>query len=698
MSVIKKKIKICDDYIYLETGFIAKQSTGSVVVEMNGTKILVTVVSLLNNENKNFLPLKVDYQERFYACGKIPGSFFKREGRPTEREVLVSRLIDRPLRPLFYNINKYEIQIIVTVISINPNVDPDILSIIGASCALCISNVSFKEPIAAVRIGYNSDGFFLNTKVDEFINTKLNLVVAGTKDSVLMVESSAKELSDDIMIEAIIFGHKNIKPIIEFINDFSNNLKKKNFILENNQINNYLYNWLYDKYNLQIIDIYNIQDKLVKKSLLNKLYEKINLELIVEIDNGCYNFEKDFIVSDIISVIEKVEKDVVRNYIISTGKRLDNRNFDEIRFIDIYLGYLFRAHGSAVFTRGETQVIVSVTLGTKKDAQIIDNPFNRQKDEFIFHYNFNSYCVGEIGIIGSPKRREIGHGNLAKKAMQAVFLENDCPYVVRIVSEVTESNGSSSMASVCGASLALMDAGVNISNHIAGIAMGLIKKNDKFIILSDISGEEDHYGDMDFKVAGTKIGITALQMDIKISHIDKSIMTYALKQAVEGYNYILLIMNKFISEPKKEISKFAPKIKNFKINITKIKDVIGKGGAVIKSLIEGTDVSVDIQDNGNVQIVYCNVEEGERVYREIKRLSTDLEIGKIYKGKVVRITDFGAFINLIPGKDGLVHISQIVNYKLTNVRDVLSEGQEVEVKLIDIDKQGKIRLSMKSII
>lgn len=697
MSVIKKKIKLGDEYLYIETGLIAKQSTSSVVVEMNGTKLLVTVVSLLNSENKNFLPLKVDYQERFYACGKIPGSFFKREGRPTEREVLISRLIDRPLRPLFYNISKYEIQIIVTVLSINPEVDPDILSIIGTSCALSISNIPFKEPIAAVKVGYNLNGFFINTKVSELDTSKLNLTVAGTYNSVLMVESSSKELTDDLMVKAIMFGHKNIKCIVESINDFSSNFLKNETVDEYRQINDYLYRWLYDNYSSKIIDIYNIQDKFLKKSLLNKLYEKINLELVVEIEKGCYNFEKDFIISDIISVIEKVERDVVRNHIITTQKRLDNRNFDEIRFIDIYLNYLPRVHGSVVFTRGETQVIVSVTLGTKRDSQIIDNPFCRQKDDFIFHYNFNSYCVGEISSIGSPKRREIGHGNLAKRALQSIFADNDLPYVIRIVSEVTESNGSSSMASVCGASLALMDSGVNITNHVAGIAMGLIKENDKFIILSDISGEEDHYGDMDFKVAGTKLGITALQMDIKVSFIDEDIMIHALKQAVEGYNYILLIMNKSIIEPRKEVSKFAPKIKNFKIGINKIKDVIGKGGSVIKSLIEGTDVSVDIQDNGNVQIIYCNPEEGEKVYKEIKRLSTDLEIGKIYKGKVVRITDFGAFINLVPGKDGLVHISQIVNYKLNNVRDILLEGQEVDVKLIDIDKQGKIRLSMKFI-
>ncbi|QQG46864.1 MAG: polyribonucleotide nucleotidyltransferase [Candidatus Azosocius agrarius] len=697
MTVIKKKIKFGDEYIYVETGFIAKQSTSSVVVEMNGTKLLVTVVSLVNVDNKNYLPLRVDYQERFYACGKIPGSFFKREGRPTEREVLISRLIDRPLRPLFYDFNKFEIQIIVTVFSINPEVDPDILSIIGVSCALSISNVFFKEPIAAVRVGYNSEGFFINTKVNELNESKLNLVVAGTNESILMVESSAKELTDDIMVKSIFFGHKKIKSIIEFINDFSFSVKKNDCLYEQKKVNECLYDWLYNKYNSQIIDIYNIQDKLVKKSLLNKLYEKINLELVIEMDKESYKFEKDIVISDIIFIIEKVERNVVRNHIINTGKRLDNRDFNEIRFIEVYLNYLSRAHGSAVFIRGETQVIVSVTLGTKRDAQIIDTPFLRQKDEFIFHYNFNSYCVGEIGIIGSPKRREIGHGNLAKRAIQAVFTENDFPYVIRVVSEVTESNGSSSMASICGASLALMDAGVNIKNHIAGIAMGLIKESDKYVILSDISGEEDHYGDMDFKVAGTKIGITALQMDVKVSCINENIMSNAFKQAVEGYNYILSIMDKFIHESKKEVSKFAPKIKDFKISVNKIKDVIGKGGSIIKSLIGGTDVSVDIQDNGNVQMVYCNTEDGERIYKEIKRLSMDLEIGKMYKGKVVRITEFGAFINLVPGKDGLVHISQIVNYKLNNVRDILSEGQEVDVKLIDIDKQGKIRLSMKNV-
>lgn len=691
--VRKQGIKFGNHVLTIETGVIAKQATSSVIVDLDGTTVLVTVVGVNSNDDeKGFFPLRVDYQERSYANGKIPGGFFKREGRQSEREILISRLIDRPLRPLFPKYFCCEVQIVATVISINPQVESDIVAMIGASCALRLSGIPFHETMASVRVGYKGGMYVLNPTISELESSKLNLIVAGTKTSVLMVESDAKELSEEVMLGAIIFGHQQFQPVVKLIDDIVSEVGKPTWDWTPPLIDKDLIGIVKSNFSNDIYDSYLEIDKTKRNLKLKTIYENIHDKIVNE------NLEESITEKTVQVIIDDVEKSIIRNHVLSNELRIDGRNLTTVRPIVIDTGFLSRTHGSSVFTRGETQAIVTVTLGTNRDAQVIDSPFGEYKNEFILHYNFPPYCTGETGMVGSPKRREIGHGYLARRAVQSILPEfKTFPYVIRVVSEITESNGSSSMASICGSSLALMDAGVPIKSHVAGIAMGLIKECDKFVVITDILGDEDHLGDMDFKVAGTRLGITALQMDIKILGVTKEIMSVALEQAHEGRMHILNEMEQVINYPKETLSDFAPRITTFKISPDKIKNVIGKGGSTIRSLTENVDVTVEIKDDGSVQIASNNKKESDYVKSQIEKIISDIEVGTIYEGKVVRIVDFGAFINILPGKDGLLHISQIADHRVSKVSNELSEGQIVKVKVLEIDRQGKIRLSMKDV-
>lgn len=693
--LIRKSIKFGKYELTLETGVIARQATASVVVNLAGTVVLVTlVVSPEVIEGQDFFPLRVDYQERAYAHGKIPGGFIKREGRPSEREILISRLIDRSLRPLFPEGFYNEIQIIATVQSLNPQVDPDVLALIGASAALAISGVPFNEIMGAARVGHQDSCYVLNPDIADIKNSNLDLMVAGTRSSILMVESSAKELPENVMLGAVMFGHKQMQEIIQFIEDFAKQAKKPDWDWKSNPENVILKQeikkFIYDK----LIDVYSIKDKLLRQKQLKNLRKQATDHFVttsaLEINPN--------IKIEVVKILEDLERELVRGNVLNKALRIDGRDLKTIRPITIQTGILPRTHGSALFTRGETQAIVVVTLGTSKDAQTIDGLMGEQKDSFMLHYNFPPFCVGEIGQVGSPKRREIGHGKLAMRGIQAVMpsIEN-FSYVVRVVSEITESNGSSSMATVCGTSLALMDAGVPIKSAVAGIAMGLIKEGNQFAVISDILGDEDHLGDMDFKVAGTQKGITALQMDIKINGITEEIMSVALEQAREGRMHILGIMDNIITASRQDVSKYAPRIIKMSINPERIKDVIGKGGATIRSLIEDPNsTSIDIQENGTVHIAVLDYETGKKIKERIESLTSEVTVGKIYNGKVVKIVEFGAFVNILPNQDGLVHISQISTQRVNNVADILKEGQEVKVKVLDIDKQGRLKLSIKA--
>ncbi len=691
MNQISKEIIINDQKIVLETGKIARQANGSVLVSCEGTTILATVAGRKEaKEDQSFFPLSVNYQEKTYAAGKIPGGFFKREGRPSEKETLISRLIDRPLRPSFPDDFLNEIQVILTVVSLNPEIQTDILSMIGASAAISISDIPFNGPIGGARVGYIDNKFVINPTVSQMENSKLDLIVAGSNEAILMVESEVDILSEEIMLDAVMAGHDAIKETIKGIDGLVKEAGKEKWVIETTKVDEDLKKIVNDFAYDRIKTAYQTADKVDRQSQL----EQIKNDAIENIVEGSEKHET----SDVLSLIKKIEKEIVRSKILNGEPRIDGRDTETVRDINIELGLLERAHGSALFTRGETQAIVATTLGTERSSQIIDALEGEYKDKFMLHYNFPPYSVGETGFIGSPKRREIGHGKLARRSLEAVLPEMDkFPYAIRLVSEITESNGSSSMATVCGSSLSLMHAGIPIKSHVAGIAMGLVKDGDQFKVLTDILGDEDHLGDMDFKVAGTSEGITALQMDIKIDGITKSIMEDALEQAKKARLHILDIMNESISKPSNDYSPYAPSIITITVAKDKIRDVIGKGGATIRSLTEVTGAQIDINDDGIVTIASVDQSSGQMAKEKIELLTADVEKNKIYEGRVSKIMDFGAFVTILPGKDGLVHISEISNERVEKVTDVLSEGQIINVKVIEIDKQNRIRLSMKAI-
>ncbi|MEN9916146.1 MAG: hypothetical protein RLY40_78 [Pseudomonadota bacterium] len=678
----------------LETGAIARQATSSVVVSLDGTTVLVTVVGnkLQAGEEKDFFPLTVQYQERAYAAGRIPGGYFKREGRPTEKEILTSRLIDRPIRPLFPEGFYNEVQVVATVLSSNSEINADIPALIGASAALSLSGLPFKGPIAAVRVGYSEGQYILNPNFKQLESSDLDLVVAGTDKAVLMVESQAAELSEEIMLNAILFGHQQMQGVIQAIKELTEEAGAPvwDIPVAAYQLDPAVEQEITQAIRPLYIEAYTIPEKLTRKAKLDNLRNSTIEKWVDE--------EKGISTKAIQLFLENLEEKTVRGRILSGEARIDGRDKITVRPITIQPGFLPRTHGSAVFTRGETQALVVTTLGTDRDAQTIEALDGEGRETFMLHYNFPPYSVGETGQIGSPKRREIGHGNLAKRALRAVLpSESDFPYVLRVVSEITESNGSSSMATVCGASIALMDAGVPLKKHVAGIAMGLIKEGDQFAVLTDILGDEDHLGDMDFKVAGTIDGVTALQMDIKIDGIIEEILQMALNQAKQGRLHILNIMQETLSEPRLEVSPYAPRITTLKINPEKIRDLIGKGGATIRSITEETGTLIDISDDGIVRISTSDLHACQDAIERIKRVTAEVEVGRTYEGPIVKLTDFGAFVNVLPGRDGLVHISQISKERVEQVSDVLSEGQIVKVKVLEIDRQGRIRLTMKDL-
>jgi len=678
--------------VTMETGAIARQADGAVIVDIAETTVLVTAVGKkAADPGRDFFPLTVNYQEKTYAAGKIPGGFFKREGRPSEKETLTCRLIDRPVRPLFPKGFKNEVQVIATVISLNPDVDPDIAAMIGASAALAISGMPFAGPIGAARVGYKDGEYVLNPGREATANSDLDLVVAGTSDAVLMVESEANCLGEDVMLGAVMFGHEQMQVAIDAINELAAEVGKPSWNWEAPAEDVELAAAVAEQASSAIADAYQITDKVERQTAVGAAKDAA-VEALAGGDDARWSAE------DVKGALYKLEKNTVRQRVIKGEPRIDGRDTKTVRPIDVEVGILPRAHGSAVFTRGETQAIVATTLGTGRDAQIIDAIEGERKDPFMLHYNFPPFCVGETGFVGSPKRREIGHGKLARRGVEAVMPDlEDFGYVIRVVSEITESNGSSSMASVCGTSLALMDAGVPIKAPVAGVAMGLVKEGDEFAVLTDILGDEDHLGDMDFKVAGTDGGITALQMDIKIHGITREIMEIALGQAKDARLHILGEMNKVLAAPREEMSEWAPTIMTMKIDPDKIRDVIGKGGAVIRAITEETGASVDIDNDGTIRIASVDGASGKEARERIELITADVEVGRIYDGKVARLMDFGAFVTILPGKDGLVHISQISNERVEKVSDKLAEGDDVRVKVLEVDRQGRVRLSMKEV-
>jgi len=678
--------------VKLETGEIAKQAGGAVIASMGDTMVMVTVVGNRNSQPRDFLPLTVDYEERTYAAGRIPGGFFRREGRPSEKAILTCRLIDRPIRPLFPKGFSNEVQVVITVLSVDPEIDPDIISMIGTSAALALSGIPFNGPMAAVRVGYIDNEYILNPDATQLQESPLlDLVVAGTESAVLMVESEAKELSEEQMLGAVLFGHQQLKTAISAVSELAAEVNPEPWDWTAPETDTSVVDQVAQAAGDSISEGYSIPEKTTRQDKLAEARDRIAEALINEETTPDE-------VEAINAAIKGLEKKAVRGRIIDGQPRIDGRDTRTVRPISIRTGVLPRTHGSSLFTRGETQGIVTTTLGTERDAQIIDALEGEYRDRFMLHYNFPPYCVGETGRVGSPKRREIGHGKLAKRAIAAVIpSDEEFPYTMRVVSEITESNGSSSMATVCGTSLALMDAGVPIKAPVAGVAMGLIKEDDKFAVLTDILGDEDHLGDMDFKVAGTANGVTALQMDIKIEGITEEIMETALGQARDGRLHILAEMDKAISGPRQDISAFAPRITTIKIPSDKIRDVIGKGGATIRSLCDETGTSIDIDDDGTVKIAAVDQVGADEAKRRIEQITTDVEVGNIYEGKVVKLMDFGAFVNILPGRDGLVHISQISQERVERVSDELTEGEMVRVKVLEVDRQGRIRLSIKAI-
>ncbi len=693
MQKISKTFQFGEHSITLETGNLARQANGAVMVSCADTKVLVTAVGRREAKpGQSFFPLTVNYQEKFYAAGRIPGGFFKREGRPTEKETLTSRLIDRPLRPLFPKGFLNEVQVVATMMSCNPEVNADILALIGASAALAISGMPFAGPIGAARVGYIDGEYVLNPVTSQLENSDLDLIVAGTGNAVLMVESEANLLAESVMLGAVSFGHEQMQVAIQAINELTEECGKDRWVWETPELDTDLLAKVEAAAADSIRQAYTNTDKMARRDAISVARDACIESLCNSDDENAASS------SDVKEMLYKIEKNIVRQQVLTTATRIDGRDLTTVRPIFVEVGTMPRVHGSAVFTRGETQAMVMTTLGTTRDSQIIDAVEGEYKDSFMLHYNFPPYSVGETGFMSGPKRREIGHGKLAKRGVQAVMPTiEEFPYVLRVVSEITESNGSSSMASVCGTSLSLMDAGVPLKAPVAGIAMGLIKEGDNFAVLSDILGDEDHLGDMDFKVAGTEEGITALQMDIKIEGITAEIMEIALNQARGGRNFILEEMNKVLSESRKEMSDFAPRLMTIKINPDKIRDIIGKGGATIRQITEDTNTTIDISDDGTVTVASVRGEDADAARKIIEQITADVEPGTIYNGKVTKIMNFGAFVTILPGRDGLVHISQISNERVEEVTDVLKEGQEVRVKVLEVDKQGRIRLSMKEV-
>ncbi|MEN8803242.1 MAG: polyribonucleotide nucleotidyltransferase [Thiogranum sp.] len=692
MNPIKKSFQYGSHTVTFETGEIARQASGAVLVSMGDTIVFVTAVGLKRgSEGRDFFPLTVDYQERTYAAGSIPGGFFRREGRPSENETLLCRLIDRPIRPLFPKGFTNEVQIIATVMSLDPEINPDIPALLGASAACSISGLPFSGPVGAARVGYIDGEYVLNPDMAQLETSDLDLVVAGTAKAVLMVESEAKELPEDVMLGSVVFGHEQMKAAISAIDELAAEVNAPAWEWQAAASNEDLAKAVADASAGAFGEAYQIADKQARYERLSNIRTETSNKLVSDEDGGPS-------AEDVRGAMDKLEKNIVRSRIIEGQPRIDGRDTKTVRPIAVRTGVLPRTHGSALFTRGETQALVVTTLGTERDAQIIDALQGTYRERFMLHYNFPPYCVGETGRVGSPKRREIGHGRLAKRGILAVMPDAETfPYTIRVVSEITESNGSSSMASVCGSSLSMMDAGVPLSAPVAGVAMGLIKEGDNYAVLTDIMGDEDHLGDMDFKVAGTEKGVNALQMDIKIDGITSEIMETALAQAHDARLHILGEMNKAINAPREDMSEYAPRYITMKINPDRIRDVIGKGGATIRALTEETGASIDIDDSGVVKIASVDQAAGEECRRRIEQLTADVEVGSVYEGKVVKLMDFGAFVTILPGKDGLVHISQISEERVEKVSDKLSEGDTIKVKVLEVDKQGRIRLSMKAV-
>ena len=692
MSAIKKSFKYGDHTVTIETGELARQADGAVLVTMSDTVVLVTAVGLKKaTPGRDFFPLTVNYQEKTYAAGRIPGGFFKREGRPTEKETLTSRLIDRPIRPLFPEGFINDVQVVASVLSVNAEVDPDIASLLGASAALAISGMPFLGPIGAARVGYVDGKYILNPTTTQLAESKLDLVVAGTAEGVLMVESEAEGLNEEIMLGAVTFGHEQMQAAIKVINELAAEAGKPKWSWTAPEANKELQAAVNSFAETTLAAAYTLTEK-------QQRYAKIKEIKAAAVEALAKGDAPKFTAEQVGAEFSNLEYRLVRGKILDGHPRIDGRDTKTVRGINIRTGVLARTHGSALFTRGETQALVVTTLGTGRDAQVIDGLTGERKEPFMLHYNFPPFSVGETGMMGSPKRREIGHGNLAKRGVKAVMPGVDkFPYVIRVVSEILESNGSSSMASVCGTSLALMDAGVPIKAPVAGVAMGLVKEGARFKVLTDILGDEDHLGDMDFKVAGTKDGITALQMDIKITSITREIMKVALDQARDGRLHILDEMNKVLSKPRENMSEWAPTIITMKIDPEKIREVIGKGGAVIRQITEETGTSIDIENDGTVKIASVQGAAGREAQRRIELITADIEVGRIYEGKVARLMDFGAFVTILPGRDGLVHISQISEERVERVGDKLKEGDVVRVKVLEVDRQGRVRLSMRNV-
>ncbi|MEP6549507.1 MAG: polyribonucleotide nucleotidyltransferase, partial [Gammaproteobacteria bacterium] len=689
---IKKSFKYGDHTVTIETGELARQADGAVLVTMSDTVVLVTAVGLKKaTPGRDFFPLTVNYQEKTYAAGRIPGGFFKREGRPTEKETLTSRLIDRPIRPLFPEGFINDVQVVASVLSVNAEVDPDIASLLGASAALAISGMPFLGPIGAARVGYVDGKYILNPTTTQLAGSKLDLVVAGTAEGVLMVESEADGLNEEIMLGAVTFGHEQMQAAIKVINELAAEAGKAKWSWVAPETNKDLQAAVTGFAETNLASAYTLTEKQQRYAKIKEIKTSA-VEALAKGDAAKFTAEQ------VGAEFSNLEYRLVRSKILDGHPRIDGRDTKTVRGINIRTGVLARTHGSALFTRGETQALVVTTLGTGRDAQVIDGLTGERKEPFMLHYNFPPFSVGETGMMGSPKRREIGHGNLAKRGVKAVMPGVDkFPYVIRVVSEILESNGSSSMASVCGTSLALMDAGVPIKAPVAGVAMGLVKEGDRFKVLTDILGDEDHLGDMDFKVAGTKDGITALQMDIKITSITREIMKVALDQARDGRLHILNEMNKVLSKPRENMSEWAPTIITMKIDPEKIREVIGKGGAVIRQITEETGTSIDIENDGTVKIASVQGAAGREAQRRIELITADIEVGRIYEGKVARLMDFGAFVTILPGRDGLVHISQISEERVERVGDKLKEGDVVRVKVLEVDRQGRVRLSMRNV-
>ena len=693
VAKISKTFQYGKHQVTLETGEIARQAGGAVLVKVDGTEVLVSAVAAKSaREGQDFFPLTVDYQEKFYAGGRIPGGFFKREGRATEKETLISRLIDRPLRPLFPEEFRNEVQVIATVMSLNPEIDGDIPALIGASAAVALTGAPFNGPIGAAKVGYINGEYVLNPTVSELKNSKLELVVAGTSNAVLMVESEAAELSEDVMLGAVMFGHREMQKVINIINELVTEAGTKNWDWVAPARNEAMVSALKEAVGNQLDAAFQVRDKLQRRDAISAIKKDVMQQLAGRAE------AEGWAAGALSKEFGELEYQTMRGSVLATKVRIDGRALDTVRPISSKVSVLPRVHGSSLFTRGETQAIVAVTLGTARDGQVIDAVAGEYKEHFLFHYNFPPYSVGEAGRMMGPKRREIGHGRLAKRGVLAVMPTMEAfPYTIRVVSEITESNGSSSMASVCGSSLALMDAGVPISAPVAGIAMGLVKEGNDFVVLSDILGDEDHLGDMDFKVAGTSNGVSALQMDIKIEGITEEIMKQALSQAKAGRLHILGEMANALTAPRQELSEFAPRLITIKIHPDKIREVIGKGGSVIQAITKETGTQIDIQDDGTITIASVNGAAGQAAKARIEQITSDVEPGRIYEGKVAKIMDFGAFVTILPGKDGLVHVSQISNDRVEKVGDALKEGDLVKVKVLEVDKQGRIRLSIKAV-